>query len=508
MTEVVVGGDRINSRLGWLITIESIGGGRCLAGSAMQPGILNYAAEKRDARMKLTRIGVVFLALLLPAGIVLSYLWRNSTGKLAGGDQQSKPVEAVQLLEGETLRVTEAQRKLLQLRLAAVEPPPEKDTLLLPGSLALDPNRLVRIHARFPGEIIRIGRVAARTRRLDPTVPAPDHATADSSQERVIQFGDFVTKDQVLAVVWSREIGEKKSELADAISKMRIDKDLYERLKDVREGVVAKRELLDAQRNYESDLISVARAERTLRSWKLSEEEIAAVYREADEIRNNRPRPENDRSWAELEIRSPINGVIIEKNFNEGSIVDNNDDLFKITDTELLHVSVNAYEEQLPLLMALPPEQRRWQITVLADPTAPPRQGEFSQIGWIVDPQMHTAKVLGWLDNHDGRLRAGQFIRAAIEIPPDRGVVRVPARAVLEEGDRAAVFVRSQERPDELTLTPVEIARRSGGQIHVRSATTATTKAALKAGDEVVTSGVLSLAAELRQQQAATGRGN
>ena len=52
-------------------------------------------------------------------------------------------------------------------------------------------------------------------------------------------------------------------------------------------------------------------------------------------------------------------------------------------------------ESDLPLLDALKPEQRRWEIRT--GPDAPALSGEFSVIGHITDPNQRTAVVFGFV---------------------------------------------------------------------------------------------------------------
>jgi len=239
-----------------------------------------------------------------------------------------------------------------------------------------------------------------------------------------------------------------------------------------------------------------------------SEEEIAAVYREADEIaaaskaakaQVGPSNPGDDARWAELEIRAPIDAIILEKNFNVGAFIDNNDPLFIIADTSVLQVSANVYEEQLPLIGSLPDEQRLWKIEVKSDPLAKPRIDRFGLIGRIVDPQQHTAKVVGWLDNHDNQLAAGQFITATIEIPAEPGMIAIPTPSVLEEGDLSSVLVQSPDNDSEFSLRRVFVTRRQRDLMYVKAKSSADgTTTGLEVGEKVVVSGVLTLAAELR----------
>ena len=122
---------------------------------------------------------------------------------------------------------------------------------------------------------------------------------------RPLRSGDSVRKGQLLAVVWSKDLGEKKSELVDAVSKLKLDREVLERLRGLsREGGTSERSVREAERAVDADLIAVARAERTLRSWRLGEDEIAAVRAEAERLGRRGTRASAsgaaDEAWAAL----------------------------------------------------------------------------------------------------------------------------------------------------------------------------------------------------------------
>jgi len=331
------------------------------------------------------------------------------------------------------IRFTDDGMKIVGIDTAVVEAAPPPEPLKLPGSILLDPNRLVRIHSRFPGELVSLGHPA--TSPLNP-----------GTEPRSLQFGDQVEKDQVLAVVWSKDIGEKKSELVDALSKTTMDKILLTRLESVPKGIVPEPRLKEASRNYEADLIAVAKAERTLRSWRLTEDEIQEIYQEADRIHNRETSdPRGERAWAETEVRSPIDGIIVEKNFNVGDLIDLSQDLFKIADLSRVQVLANAYEEDLPLLRSLRPEQRHWQIDVKSDPYDVPVSGTFDTIGRIIDPTQHSGALMGWVENSDGRFKIGQFINATIELPVNPSLVVVPTSALIEDGTWTKLWIETDK---------------------------------------------------------------
>ena len=105
----------------------------------------------------------------------------------------------------------------------------------LTGCLAADSNRLAHVSPIFAGEVVFLGTVAGgETDRL-----------ADESATRPLQVGDRVKAGQLLAVVWSKDLGEKKSELVDALSRLKVDQETFERLEKAGEGV-AQRQVREA----------------------------------------------------------------------------------------------------------------------------------------------------------------------------------------------------------------------------------------------------------------------
>src|SRR5262249_34493564 len=94
--------------------------------------------------------------------------------------------------------------------------------LELPGSLAVDPQAQARIRTRFPGEVVEIEQMD------DPIARQKQGYTV----KRSLAPGDEVKQGQRLAVVWSKDLGEKKSELVDGLSALALDRDTLKRFED------------------------------------------------------------------------------------------------------------------------------------------------------------------------------------------------------------------------------------------------------------------------------------
>jgi cobalt-zinc-cadmium efflux system membrane fusion protein len=359
--------------------------------------------------------------------------------------------------------------------------------LHLQGSLAFDPNHLAPVRSRFPGEVVQVG-----------TVQEPSDSLQTAT--RPLRYGDRVTKGQLLVVVWNTDLGNKKNDLVEAIYQLKLDREILKRAEEKAEAV-PEVFLLNARRNVQVGSSAVNRAESMLRTWRVPEEEIDAVKQEAQRIieRKGERDPAKEQSWPRVEMRAPFDGVIVEKTVGLHSYVDTSTDLFKIARLDKLAVYAYAYEEDLPALQALKPEQRRWQIRLQSDPKAKPLPSTIEVIGYSIDPTQHSAVLMGEVDNRDERLKSGEFITANVALPPELNQVIIPATALVEDGNESVVFVQPDPVRPYYRQEPVSVARREHEVIFLRATPQAMQKAFLLVPGKtwVVTSGSVELKAAL-----------
>jgi membrane fusion protein, heavy metal efflux system len=444
--------------------------------------------------LKITGIAAVAVAIVSALGAAF---WLRYTGKDKDAEAGADRAEAVKLVGSDGLELPAETVKILGVKVASVEKSTQPRKLELAGTLGLDTNLLARVHTRFAGEIMQITDV-------------PDESSTGETKFRPLDFGDKVEKNQLMAVVWSKDLGEKKSELVGAISQQRLHEETLRRLEKYRDSVT-ERSIREAQIAVEQDIVAVERARRTLRSWMLSEDEIKAIAAEAEKIweKHGKRLPQDDKDWARVEVRAPFAGVVLERNIAPRDIVDTTADLFKVADLSQLRVWANVYEEDLPAVqtLSLP---FAWQVRLKADPRNRALPGRADKIGEIVDPSDHTARIMGRVQNRDGHLKAGQFITATIDLPPDAGEVQVPAGALVEDGSESVVFVQPEAGKDVFVQRHVQVARRTRDVVFVRSVLKPGKKKTanqdvqpLHADERVVISGAVELKAKLDELRAA-----
>jgi len=464
-------------------------------------------------------------ACLFVLAILLVFVWAYAEGKLpwikpnSPKDESSAPeAEGVTLVKDKpnSLLVPEEVRKALGIRkgnadqIAVAEQPSRKLPLVMPGSTALDPARLIRVRVRFaPAEVVEMG-------KIDDPHASPGNVPPAS---RDLQAGDPVKRGDLLAVLYSVDLGNKKNDLFDALSQLRLDEEVLKRA-EAHSAAVPEVFLLNAKRNVQADINAVNRAENTLKTWAIPEDEIQAVRDEVKTVTSETDRrakgKERLKQWARVELRAPDDGYIIEQNVAlHETVVDNTTNLIQIAKVDPLIVLASVPEDDLPSLQDLKNQTQNhvaWTVhTVGTEPIA----GLVDDIGYLIDLNQHTAVVRGHIPNPNGAMRAGQFVTATVELLPPKNVVEVPISALVEDGNESIVFVQTDPKQPIYTMRRVEVTNRFDRTAYVRSTpiTKSDEKGAsaadgpsslptepLREGERVLTSGALELKTALENK--------
>jgi cobalt-zinc-cadmium efflux system membrane fusion protein len=423
--------------------------------------------------------GIVVLSVLTAfcayvLGLQLPGLYGRSSegGKENNKEKSSPPAPAVSLVKDKphTVEVPENVRRALGILkdnrelLAAARRPDTMPPVVMTGSTALDPQHLARIRARFaPARVVEIAQVhdfSPKTGR---------------SMFRELDMGDHVQKGDILGVFYSVDVGSKKNDLLDALVQLELDQKVLDAAEKHREAV-PEVFMHTQMRAVQGDRIAINRALNNLRVWDIPQEDIDELHEEAKKIaadknawfktpegrwvkgekqaKNGNGEPgqkdkDQDR-WARVTLRAPFHGVIVERNLHLGEmIVDQTVNLFQIADVSRMLVIANAPEDQLPVLRALDWGERRWTIRTVGVTTADDLPGPIERIGWLIDPNQHTAVIEGYVDNSREILRGGQTVSATVRIPPPTGVVEIPVDALVDDGKQALVFVQTDANKNQ-----------------------------------------------------------
>jgi cobalt-zinc-cadmium efflux system membrane fusion protein len=273
--------------------------------------------------------------------------------------------------------------------------------------------------------------------QLDLTRVAEIASVGAGRVEQVTKnLGDSVEAGDVVALVQSSEFGEAQAGFLEARARLDLAGQTLDREKQLHERkVTSQADYLTAGSELASAEASVAAARKRLQLFGLAEDRIEAFVA-----------ADSDASFGQLALASPLAGMVIEQNVVRGQFVGAGDKLYRIADLSRVWVWCDLYESDLAVLHERIASGAAVQAEVHAG--AFPQtvfRGTLDLIGSQLDRQTRTLKVRVVVDNPDGRLKPGMFVRATLGLDGERAVLRVPAASVLSDAGRQFVFAKLTE---------------------------------------------------------------
>jgi membrane fusion protein (multidrug efflux system) len=228
----------------------------------------------------------------------------------------------------------------------------------------------------------------------------------------LVEEGDPVKKGTMLAQLGDREIRLALDQSKARLGKVKKDAERSQTL--FSEGLISK------QMNQDLSLqLRLARADYELASKRLEDASIVA----------------------------PIEGVITHRSVKVGDLVTTTQPLFKIEDLKLLEAEVHIPEQDF---LKVRPGQKA-ELLVDAFPNTS-FLGTVERVNPVIDSQSGTAEATIAIENPQGLLRPGMFLRVKIVTDIHKDTWIIPKEAVLIQGDRKAVFVVRDEVAREVFI--------------------------------------------------------
>lgn len=213
-----------------------------------------------------------------------------------------------------------------------------------------------------------------------------------------------------------------------------------------------------------------------LELWDIPQEEIDRLDREAIPMKT-------------LIIRSPINGIVLQKNAFAGMNVEPGMNIFVVADLSRIWVLADIFEQDIA---SIGMEQ---QVTLMMNAfPGRPFKGKVDFINYVLDPTTRTTKVRFDFDNTKMLLKPGMYGVIELTIPIGR-VLALPEAALIDTGTKKIVFI--EKAPGFYRPIEVQIGSKGGGYYQVLKG--------LNENDIVVTSSQFLMDSESRIR--ATGGG-
>ena len=296
----------------------------------------------------------------------------------------------------------------------------------------------------------------------------------------LVKEGDYVKEGQVLMQLEGLEIGELKAVYLKAKSNLDYYKAVYERQKTlIEQNIGSQKSLQEAEANYEKATAEFNAEDKRIHAVGLSHEEVL----------------ENvalEHLAGILPIKSPINGIVTERNVVIGQLVEPNTNAFKVMNTSTLWADGQIYEKDISKLSGKP----KIEFTTSAYPNER-FNGEIILVGQTIDEHSRTIKVRATLNNPGYRLKPQMFGEMFIPIGGNIKGIVVTGDAIIKENGKSYVF----KAENDSTLPTgrqafkkqfVEIGNELGGKVEIKNG--------LKVGDKIAFKGVFFLKSELLKE--------
>jgi len=285
-------------------------------------------------------------------------------------------------------------------------------------------------------------------------------------------LGQTITNGAPLAELDSPDFGQALANARTAVGNLAAADKAYTRSQELlRHGAAAQKDVEAAQAAYVAALAERDRAEAVLANYGGSDKSTNSVYI----------------------LRSPIAGVLVDKNINPGQelradlMLANAPNLFAplfvVSDPTKLWLQLDAAESDLS---SLQPGQHL-QISSRSFP-GKIFDGVVDQIGATMDPNTRTIKIRGVVNNPDKLLKAEMYVLVDVVEASTKGEnagVEVPSKALFMKGDDSFVFI--EDSPGTFERKQVKVGVEQDNKVPVMEG--------ISPGQKVVTEGALLLQA-------------
>jgi cobalt-zinc-cadmium efflux system membrane fusion protein len=351
----------------------------------------------------------------------------------------SKPVDAARSL----VRIDP--KAQLEIDSQSVQSRPLTTELAVQGRIQYDPDRYVKISSLLSGVVVAV------------------HG----------KLGQPAKRDESLLTIESPDIIATYAQLTEAEA----DRDLALRQLAMARALYQVKAL--PKKDYDQ---AEFEAKRTQADYERIRGRLLALMVPAKEL--DQP-PERRPITGRFEVKSPLDGIIVEKHVSVGQLIASGEMLYTVANLDVLQAVGDIYERDLRMLTTGLP------VTVTVESALDhPFNGVIRYIGDVVDPLSRTVKIRCEVTNETLRLKADEFARITVQFASPTSVIAVPLKAVIRLADKSFVFVdRSQ---GEFERREVVLGSAFGEFIEVREG--------LKTGEQIAVKGSLLLEGALEKQ--------
>ena len=192
---------------------------------------------------------------------------------------------------------------------------------------------------------------------------------------------------------------------------------------------------------------------------------------------------ESNESLSPYEIKSMIDGQVIDMHLTLGEVISDRDHEIILADLSKVWANLTVYQKDLDKIRV------GQKVTISATHGAHQAEGVISYISPVISEQTRTAIARVVLDNRRGIWRPGLFVTGKVIVGEERVSVLAPKTALENYKNNTVVFVKQDEG---FAPQPVKIARSNSNAVEI--------VAGLKPGQVYVSKSGFTLKAELQKE--------
>ena len=197
---------------------------------------------------------------------------------------------------------------------------------------------------------------------------------------------------------------------------------------------------------------------------------------------------ESNEGLVSYEIKSLLDGIVIEKHITIGEARSEDEPAFVIADLDTVWVNLSIYQMHLPYVRVGQP------VTISSGREFADASGHISYLSPIVDEKTRTATARVVLANHERNWRPGLFVEGKIVANEESVSLLVPRSSLQKFEGSTVIFVSTT---DGFVPTPVRIGRVDQTSVEILSG--------LAVGQKYVSKGGFTLKAELEKSSLSGG---
>lgn len=244
--------------------------------------------------------------------------------------------------------------------------------------------------------------------------------------------GAEVKKDDLLAVIMSPKLLEQQRDYLYTLTALDLAKDAMQRDESLdKEGVISKRGYHETRSEYIRAKTNAEQMRQLLELSGMHKEEIDTLVKE-NLLSGN------------LEIRAPLDGVILEQMAVPGQRLEALDPIYRVGHLSPLWLEIHAPLEDVA---SIKPGSE-----VVVDKYA--ISGKVITIGRMVHGEDQGVMIRAEVSENTELLRPGQFVEVSLAVAADGQSYRIPRSALIRHGKEIRVFVK---QPAGFAAVPVSV---------------------------------------------------